>query len=72
MCCICLLDSPASRFFAPYRLEKEYTRIRHKEAEDNEEIRRLKTENRLLIQRVDDLEKVGGMFQSPDEIPDER
>ena len=40
------------------RLEKEYTRIRHKEAEDNEEIRRLKTENRLLIQRVDDLEKV--------------
>ncbi|XP_032230269.1 EVI5-like protein isoform X2 [Nematostella vectensis] len=39
------------------RLEKEYTRVKHKEAEDNEEIRRLKTENRLLIQRVDELEQ---------------
>ena len=40
------------------RLEKEYTRVKHKEAEDNEEIRRLKTENRLLLHRIDDLEKV--------------
>ncbi|XP_022788464.1 EVI5-like protein isoform X2 [Stylophora pistillata] len=39
------------------RLEKEYTRVKHKEAEDNEELRRLKTENRLLLQRIDELEK---------------
>jgi hypothetical protein len=41
-----------------HRLEREYTRVKHKEAEDNEEIRRLKTENRLLMQRVDELEQV--------------
>lgn len=41
-----------------YRLEREYTRVKHKEAEDNEEIRRLKTENRLLMQRIDELERV--------------
>ncbi|XP_020626776.1 EVI5-like protein [Orbicella faveolata] len=41
------------------RLEKEYTRVKHKEAEDNEELRRLKTENRLLLQRIDELEKEG-------------
>ena len=41
-----------------FRLEKEYTRVKHKEAEDNEELRRLKTENRLLLQRIDELEKV--------------
>ena len=40
------------------RLEKEYTKVKHKEAEDNQEIRRQKTENRLLIQRVEHLEKV--------------
>lgn len=40
------------------RLEKEYTRVKHKEAEDNEELRRLKTENRLLLQRIDELEMV--------------
>ena len=28
------------------RLEKEYTKVKHKEAEDNQEIRRQKTENR--------------------------
>ncbi|XP_031562131.1 ecotropic viral integration site 5 protein homolog isoform X2 [Actinia tenebrosa] len=39
------------------RLEREYTRVKHKEAEDNEEIRRLKTENRLLMQRIDELEQ---------------
>lgn len=43
-----------------FRLEKEYTRVKHKEAEDNEELRRLKTENRLLLQRIDELEKVSG------------
>lgn len=43
-----------------FRLEKEYTRVKHKEAEDNEELRRLKTENRLLLQRIDELEKVNG------------
>lgn len=41
------------------RLEKEYTRVKHKEAEDNEELRRLKTENRLLLQRIDELEMEG-------------
>lgn len=41
------------------RLEKEYTRVKHKEAEDNEELRRLKTENRLLLQRIDELETEG-------------
>ncbi|XP_068694780.1 EVI5-like protein isoform X1 [Montipora foliosa] len=41
------------------RLEKEYTRVKHKEAEDNEELRRLKTENRLLLQKIDELEKEG-------------
>lgn len=40
------------------RLEKEYTRVKHKEAEDNDELRRLKTENSLLLQRIDELEKV--------------
>ncbi|KAK3734172.1 hypothetical protein QZH41_017439, partial [Actinostola sp. cb2023] len=39
------------------RLEREYTRVKHKEAEDNEEIRRLKTESRLLMQRIDELEQ---------------
>ncbi|XP_028518701.1 EVI5-like protein [Exaiptasia diaphana] len=39
------------------RLEREYTRVKHKEAEDNEEIRRLKTENRLLMQRIEELEQ---------------
>lgn len=41
------------------RLEKEYTRVKHKEAEDNDELRRLKTENSLLLQRIDELEKEG-------------
>ena len=45
-----------------FRLEKEYTRVKHKEAEDNEELRRLKTENRLLLQRIDELEKVNVDF----------
>lgn len=44
--------------FLRCRLEKEYTRVKHKEAEDNEELRRLKTENRLLLQRIDELEMV--------------
>lgn len=46
--------------FVVSRLEKEYTRAKHKEAEDNEEIRRQRTENRLLMQRVEHLEKVQG------------
>ena len=45
-----------------FRLEKEYTRVKHKEAEDNEEIRRQRTENRLLMQRVEHLEKVNILY----------
>lgn len=54
----CMLFFCQSLFPPSLRLEKEYTRVKHKEAEDNEELRRLKTENRLLLQRIDELEKV--------------
>ncbi|XP_053380991.1 ecotropic viral integration site 5 ortholog-like isoform X3 [Mercenaria mercenaria] len=39
------------------RLEKEYTALKSKENEDQIELRRLRTENRLLRQRIDNLEK---------------
>ena len=67
--CICIFHPWHGRFnylfilFSLSRLEKEYTRVKHKEAEDNEELRRLKTENRLLLQRVDELEKVKASSQ---------
>ena len=38
------------------RLEKEYTTMKCKEKEDEVELRRLRTENRLLRQRIDMLE----------------
>ncbi|XP_052789504.1 ecotropic viral integration site 5 ortholog-like isoform X2 [Mya arenaria] len=39
------------------RLEKEYTALKSKENEDQIELRRLRTENRLLRQRIGNLEK---------------
>uniref|UniRef100_A0AAY5ESD3 Rab-GAP TBC domain-containing protein n=1 Tax=Electrophorus electricus TaxID=8005 RepID=A0AAY5ESD3_ELEEL len=42
------------------KLEKEYTTIKTKEMEEQVEIKRLRTENRLLKQRIDTLEKVSG------------
>ncbi|MGH0161131.1 UNVERIFIED_CONTAM: hypothetical protein FKN15_040315 [Acipenser sinensis] len=39
------------------RLEKEYTTIKNKEMEEQIEIKRLRTENRLLKQRIETLEK---------------
>ncbi|XP_074492554.1 ecotropic viral integration site 5 protein homolog isoform X4 [Sebastes fasciatus] len=39
------------------KLEKEYTTIKSKELEEQVEIKRLRTENRLLKQRIDTLEK---------------
>ncbi|XP_035592980.1 ecotropic viral integration site 5 protein homolog isoform X3 [Oncorhynchus keta] len=41
------------------KLEKEYTTIKTKEMEEQVEIKRLRTENRLLKQRLDTLEKKG-------------
>uniref|UniRef100_A0A8C6SGI4 Ecotropic viral integration site 5b n=1 Tax=Neogobius melanostomus TaxID=47308 RepID=A0A8C6SGI4_9GOBI len=41
------------------KLEKEYTTIKSKEMEEQVEIKRLRTENRLLKQRIDTLEKKG-------------
>uniref|UniRef100_A0A8C7X6J0 Ecotropic viral integration site 5 like n=1 Tax=Oryzias sinensis TaxID=183150 RepID=A0A8C7X6J0_9TELE len=41
------------------KLEKEYTTIKNKEMEEQIEIKRLRTENRLLKQRIETLEKVG-------------
>uniref|UniRef100_A0A2D4NEK4 Rab-GAP TBC domain-containing protein n=1 Tax=Micrurus spixii TaxID=129469 RepID=A0A2D4NEK4_9SAUR len=40
------------------RLEKEYTAIKNREMEEQIEIKRLRTENRLLKQRIETLEKV--------------
>ncbi|XP_036409685.1 ecotropic viral integration site 5 protein homolog isoform X3 [Megalops cyprinoides] len=42
------------------KLEKEYTTIKTKEMEEQVEIKRLRTENRLLKQRIDTLEKTKG------------
>ncbi|KAK3598276.1 hypothetical protein CHS0354_022593 [Potamilus streckersoni] len=39
------------------RLDKEYTALKSKENEDQIELRRLRTENRLLRQRIENLEK---------------
>lgn len=39
------------------KLEKEYTTIKTKEMEEQGEIKRLRTENRLLKQRIETLEK---------------
>ncbi|XP_063148575.1 EVI5-like protein isoform X2 [Candoia aspera] len=39
------------------RLEKEYTAIKNREMEEQIEIKRLRTENRLLKQRIETLEK---------------
>ncbi|XP_048395005.2 EVI5-like protein isoform X2 [Stegostoma tigrinum] len=39
------------------KLEKEYTTIKNKEMEEQVEIKRLRTENRLLKQRIETLEK---------------
>ncbi|XP_076455006.1 EVI5-like protein isoform X2 [Babylonia areolata] len=39
------------------RLEKDYSVLKSKENEDQIELRRLRTENRLLRQRIDNLEK---------------
>ncbi|XP_038649759.1 ecotropic viral integration site 5 protein homolog isoform X7 [Scyliorhinus canicula] len=39
------------------KLEKEYTTIKNKELEEQVEIKRLRTENRLLKQRIETLEK---------------
>uniref|UniRef100_A0A8D0AYN9 Ecotropic viral integration site 5 like n=1 Tax=Sander lucioperca TaxID=283035 RepID=A0A8D0AYN9_SANLU len=44
------------------KLEKEYTAIKNKEMEEQIEIKRLRTENRLLKQRIETLEK-GCFFQ---------
>ncbi|XP_015241017.1 PREDICTED: ecotropic viral integration site 5 protein homolog isoform X2 [Cyprinodon variegatus] len=41
------------------KLEKDYTTIKTKEMEEQVEIKRLRTENRLLKQRIDTLEKKG-------------
>ncbi|XP_064311572.1 ecotropic viral integration site 5 protein homolog isoform X4 [Phalacrocorax carbo] len=41
------------------KLEKEYTTIKTKEMEEQVEIKRLRTENRLLKQRIETLEKFG-------------
>ncbi|XP_051481288.1 ecotropic viral integration site 5 protein homolog isoform X2 [Apus apus] len=42
------------------KLEKEYTTIKTKEMEEQVEIKRLRTENRLLKQRIETLEKFPG------------
>ncbi|XP_046711313.1 ecotropic viral integration site 5 protein homolog isoform X5 [Silurus meridionalis] len=50
------------------KLEKEYTTIKTKEMEEQVEIKRLRTENRLLKQRIDTLEKKGNPRYSEDSI----
>uniref|UniRef100_A0A674N4N1 Ecotropic viral integration site 5 like n=1 Tax=Takifugu rubripes TaxID=31033 RepID=A0A674N4N1_TAKRU len=44
------------------KLEKEYTTIKNKEMEEQIEIKRLRTENRLLKQRIETLEKYSEPF----------
>uniref|UniRef100_A0A8B9J956 Si:ch211-239f4.1 n=1 Tax=Astyanax mexicanus TaxID=7994 RepID=A0A8B9J956_ASTMX len=44
------------------KLEKEYTTIKNKEMEEQIEIKRLRTENRLLKQRIETLEKVRASY----------
>ncbi|XP_016135013.1 ecotropic viral integration site 5 protein homolog isoform X3 [Sinocyclocheilus grahami] len=50
------------------KLEKEYTTIKTKEMEEQVEIKRLRTENRLLKQRIDTLEKKGNTRYSEEFI----
>uniref|UniRef100_A0A3B4ZUR4 Ecotropic viral integration site 5 n=1 Tax=Stegastes partitus TaxID=144197 RepID=A0A3B4ZUR4_9TELE len=50
------------------KLEKEYTTIKTKEMEEQVEIKRLRTENRLLKQRIDTLEKVSSVLQLEREL----
>uniref|UniRef100_A0A8D2ZMX3 Ecotropic viral integration site 5 n=1 Tax=Scophthalmus maximus TaxID=52904 RepID=A0A8D2ZMX3_SCOMX len=50
------------------KLEKEYTTIKTKEMEEQVEIKRLRTENRLLKQRIDTLEKKGPPRYSEDSV----
>ncbi|XP_053088048.1 ecotropic viral integration site 5 protein homolog isoform X3 [Pangasianodon hypophthalmus] len=50
------------------KLEKEYTTIKTKEMEEQVEIKRLRTENRLLKQRIDTLEKKANPRYSEESI----
>lgn len=50
------------------KLEKEYTTIKTKEMEEQVEIKRLRTENRLLKQRIDTLEKKGAPRYSEEAV----
>ncbi|XP_074492559.1 ecotropic viral integration site 5 protein homolog isoform X9 [Sebastes fasciatus] len=50
------------------KLEKEYTTIKSKELEEQVEIKRLRTENRLLKQRIDTLEKKGAPRYSEESV----
>ncbi|XP_010870386.2 ecotropic viral integration site 5 protein homolog isoform X3 [Esox lucius] len=50
------------------KLEKEYTTIKTKEMEEQVEIKRLRTENRLLKQRIDTLEKKGNPHYTEDSV----
>ncbi|XP_071606829.1 ecotropic viral integration site 5 protein homolog isoform X9 [Heliangelus exortis] len=58
------------------KLEKEYTTIKTKEMEEQVEIKRLRTENRLLKQRIETLEKESAsladrLIQRNSSLPDE-
>ncbi|RUS91206.1 hypothetical protein EGW08_001012 [Elysia chlorotica] len=50
------------------KLEKEYTALKTKENEDQIELRRLRTENRLLRQRIENLEKVEARLLRQNEV----
>ncbi|XP_036372046.1 ecotropic viral integration site 5 protein homolog isoform X6 [Megalops cyprinoides] len=50
------------------KLEKDYTTVKMKEMEEQVEIKRLRTENRLLKQRIDTLEKKGSPRYTEDFI----
>uniref|UniRef100_A0A672IS98 Ecotropic viral integration site 5b n=2 Tax=Salarias fasciatus TaxID=181472 RepID=A0A672IS98_SALFA len=50
------------------KLEKEYTTIKTKEMEEQVEIKRLRTENRLLKQRIDTLEKKAAQRTSEESV----
>ncbi|XP_068095899.1 ecotropic viral integration site 5 protein homolog isoform X4 [Hyperolius riggenbachi] len=50
------------------KLEKEYTTIKTKEMEEQVEIKRLRTENRLLKQRIETLEKQKGTSRYSEEF----
>ena len=44
------------------KLEKEFSILKKEEQEEQVEIRRLRAENKLLKQRIDNLEKVSNFF----------